>query len=167
MKSRPFTSLICAKDSISGLKAILATDRQDFHQPAVYTGRTWPHAYNHPPARSFAICMEPHSGQMSQFISTGFEGIVLFTVTSSGNWPLLAWHIKAKRFLNSVYKAVFTLSDNIRFRSRVFNFAKFSQHSSAYFVQNLSHCWLHITWITATIRYFDLSWFLHSQAVPG
>ena len=77
--------------------------------------------------------------------------------------------IKGNRFWNSVHKAAFTLSDNIRCRSRAFNFAKFSQHSvfTAYFVQHLSHCWLHITWITATIRYSDLSWFLHSQADPG
>ena len=29
--------------------------------------------------------MEPLSDQMSQIISTGFEGIVLFIVTSAGN----------------------------------------------------------------------------------
>ena len=79
------TSLSCVKDPISGFRAIRATDRQDFHQPTVYIGRTQPHAYNHLPARSLVVLMEPLSGQMSQTISTGFEGIVLFIVTSTGN----------------------------------------------------------------------------------
>ena len=79
------TSLSYAKDPISGFRAIPATDRQDFHQPAVYIGKTQPHAYNHLPARSFEVLMEPLSDQMSQIISTGFEGIVLFIVTSAGN----------------------------------------------------------------------------------
>ena len=79
------TFLICVKDPISGFRAIPSTDRQDFHQPAVYIGRTQPHAYNHLPARSFEVLMEPLSDQMSQIISTGFEGIVLFIVTSAGN----------------------------------------------------------------------------------
>ena len=79
------TSLSCTKDPISGIRAIPATNRQDFHQPAVYIGRTQPHAYNHLPARSFEVLMEPLSDQMSQIISTGFEGIVLFIVTSAGN----------------------------------------------------------------------------------
>ena len=79
------TSLSCAKDPISGFRVTPATDRQDFHQPAVYIGRTQPHAYNHLPTRSFEVLMEPLSGQMSQIISTGFEGIVLFIVTSAGN----------------------------------------------------------------------------------
>ena len=79
------TSLICVKDPISGFRATQATDRQDFRQPAVYTGRTQPHAYNHLPARSFVVLMEPHSSKMSQYISTGLEGIALFIVTSAGN----------------------------------------------------------------------------------
>ena len=79
------TFLICAKDPISGFRAIPAIDRQDFHQPAAYIGRTQPHAYNHLPARSFEVFMEPLSDQMSQIIRTGFEGIVLFIVTSAGN----------------------------------------------------------------------------------
>ena len=66
------TFLICAKDPISGFRAIPAIDRQDFHQPAVYIGRTQPHAYNHLPARSFEVLTEPLSDQMSQIISTGF-----------------------------------------------------------------------------------------------
>ena len=66
------TSLSYAKDPISGFRAIPVTDRQDFHQPAVYIGRTQPHAYNHLPARSFEVLMEPLSGQMSQIISTVF-----------------------------------------------------------------------------------------------
>ena len=57
------TSLSCAKDPISGFRAIPATDRQDLHQPAVYIGRTQPHAYNHLPARSFEVLMEPLSGE--------------------------------------------------------------------------------------------------------
>ena len=79
------TFLICVKDPISGFRAIPAIDRQDFHQPAAYIGRTQPHAYNHLPARSFEAFMEPLSDQMSQIIRTGFEGIVLFIVTSAGN----------------------------------------------------------------------------------
>ena len=79
------TSLICVKDPISDFRAIPVIDRQDFHQPAVYTGRTQPHAYNHLPTRSFVVLMEPHSSKMSQYISTGLEGIVLFIVTSTGN----------------------------------------------------------------------------------
>ena len=79
------TFLICVKDPISGFRAIPAIDRQDFHQPAAYIGRTQPHAYNHLPARSFEVFMEPLSDQMSQIIRTGFEGIVLFIVTSAGN----------------------------------------------------------------------------------
>ena len=79
------TSLYCAKDPISGFRAILATDRQDFHQPTVYIRRTQRHAYNHLTARSCEVLVEPLSGQMSQIISTGFEGIVLFIVTSAGN----------------------------------------------------------------------------------
>ena len=79
------TFLICVKDPISGFRAIPTTDRQDFHQPAAYIGRTQPHAYNHLPARSFEVLMEPLSDQMSQIFSTGFEGIVLFIVTSAGN----------------------------------------------------------------------------------
>ena len=71
------TFLICVKDPISGFRAIPAIDRQDFHQPAVYIGRTQPHAYNHLPARSSEVFMEPLLDQMSQIISTGFEGIVL------------------------------------------------------------------------------------------
>ena len=79
------TFLICAKDPISGFRAIPAIDRQDFHKPAAYIGRTQPHAFNHLPTRSFEVLMEPLSDQMSQIISTGFEGIVLFIVTSAGN----------------------------------------------------------------------------------
>ena len=79
------TFLICVKDPISGYRAIPAIDRQVFHQPAAYIGRTQPHAYNHLPARSSEVFMEPLLDQMSQIISTGFEGIVLFIVTSAGN----------------------------------------------------------------------------------
>ena len=79
------TFLIRAKDPISGFRAIPAIDRQDFRQPTAYIGRTQPHAYNHLPARSFEVLTEPLSDQMSQIFSTGFEGIVLFIVTSAGN----------------------------------------------------------------------------------
>ena len=65
------------------------TDRQDFHQPTKYIGRTQPHAYNHLPARSFEVIIEPLSGQMSHIISTGLEGIVLFIVTSAGKTVIL------------------------------------------------------------------------------
>ena len=79
--SESFSCLQC----IAFLTARVPLDRQDFHQPAAYIGRTQPHAYNHLPARSFEVLMEPLSDQMSQIISTGFEGIVLFIVTSAGN----------------------------------------------------------------------------------
>ena len=49
LATNEITSLSCAKDPISGFRAIRATDRQDFHQPVVYIGRTQPHAYNHLP----------------------------------------------------------------------------------------------------------------------
>ena len=75
------TSLICAKDPISGLRAILTVDRQDFHKPALNIRKTYTNAYNHLPAKSSEASIWTHVSKMSQGISTSLEGIVLFIVT--------------------------------------------------------------------------------------